>query len=235
MPLENRVTLGITLMIAAAVVHFAVVRYLEAAGPMPTVHLKQPLANLPTSLGEWDGEDLPPAEGAIYGDDYAFRSYRNRRTQQTLTLWVVYSEVGEDRGHHPDVCMKVAGKVEDKAAARTFPVEGHSAPIQQYRFLDADGSMSVFYWHYTMQPPPDPSTSALQRRYQALHKRPSSMTIEVFAPERVAEDAEKAREFVRLIDAELQRFVGPHAVRGSKRIPVMVVDENARPAEQRGH
>ena len=37
-----------------------------------------------------------------------------------------------------------------------------------------------------------------------------------------------AKEFVKLVDAQIQEFVGSNAERGSKRMSVMVVDEDFR-------
>lgn len=230
MTFESRVTIASGVLALGALLHFAFVQYLEAAGPMPTIHLKHDLTEFPTQLSEWQGVDLPQKNEG-YGDDNLFRTYENPDTKQALTLWMVYSEVGEDRGHHPEVCLKVAGNREDTRVRNALPVEGHGSPIQQYRFVAPDGSSQwVFYWHYTLMPPRT-GANELQLKYQRMHKRPSSLTIEVFAPETVIENADGAREFVRLVDHQIQQFVGPYAIRGSKRINVMVVDEEARPED----
>jgi hypothetical protein len=137
---------------------------------------------------------------------------------------MVYSRSGVDRNHHPEVCMAVTGKPEDKTARQTCPVDGPGDPVQQYRFGRAGDRQWVFYWHYTIMPPPNESLTAVQRLYQRLRRRPSSVSIEVFAPENSAEDAESAREFVRLVDAAVRDVVGPTAVRSSQRLPVTLVD-----------
>lgn len=230
MPLDRRILYILGILAMGGAGFFAFTVYLEAAGSLPTVYLNQPLANVPRGLGDWVGKDLQADEDALYGDDHLYRAYTNTRTDQQITVWMIYSTVGKDRGHHPDVCMTVAGKQEDESLRQTFPVDGHPEPVQQYRFIDAEGSQWVFYWHYTMLPPENATISTMQRRYQRRHKRPSSLTIEVFAPERleVEGDVEGAREFVKLLDAEIQSFVGSNAVRGSKRIPVWVVDQDLR-------
>lgn len=228
MPFERRVYYVIGILVAAAVSYLGLTVYLEAAGPLRTVHLTQPLSNVPKTLGNWVGQDLSMENRSTYGDDHLFRRYTNPRTNQSVTLWMVYSTVGKDRGHHPEVCMMVAGKQEDTRVRQTFNVAGHDEPVQQFRFLDTHGSQWVFYWHYTLLPPENENISGIQRRYQRMHKRPSSLTIEVFAPERLQADGEGAREFVKLLDASLQDIVGGTAVRGSKRIPVWVVDQDLR-------
>jgi hypothetical protein len=102
--------------------------------------------------------------------------------------------------------------------------------VQQFRFGIPGDRQWVFYWHYTLLPPKSDKLSDLQFLYQRLHKRPSSITLEVFAPENTTEDVENAREFVRLMDAAIQPHLGPTAVRGSERNPVRRVEAAA--AEQ---
>ena len=70
----------------------------------------------------------------------------------------------------------------------------------------------------------DPQLSGLQRQYQKVRRKPASVTLEVFAPEYSAEDAEFARQFVGLVDAVVRDHVGPTASRGSRRLPVVYVD-----------
>jgi hypothetical protein len=152
------------------------------------------------------------------------RTYYHTQRGQSLVLWVAYSKKGADRGHHPEVCMMVAGKPEDTRARRICELEGPGHPAQQYRFGRPGDYQWVFYWHYTMLPPHSSDVDGLQRLYQQLHSRPSSMTVEVFAQESSEEDGEFAREFVRLVDQALHSHVGSGAIRGSQRSPVTVVE-----------
>jgi hypothetical protein len=127
--------------------------------------------------------------------------------------------------------MAVAGKREDRTARRTCPVEGPGDPVQQYRFTGPLGRPQwVFYWHYTLEPPPPKRPlNRFQKLYQRLRRRPSSVTIEVFAPENSSNSAELARQFVRLVDQALRQHMGPTAERGSRRLPVTVVDPDQMP------
>lgn len=198
--------------------------HVQAPGPLPSVALQQSLESLPRQLGDWEGTDRPVTDPrSLYADQHLQRLYVNTKSQQSLLVWIAYSEQGEDRGHHPEVCMAVAGRPEDPSARAAINVPGHAAPIQQYRFGTAGERQWVFYWHYTLVPRKTTETTELQRFYQRLHRRPSSVTLEVFAPERVNSDADGAREFVALLDKAIQPHLGDTAVRGSQRLPVTVL------------
>ena len=126
--------------------------------------------------------------------------------------------------------MVVAGKREDRAARRTCHV-GPGEPVQQYRFTGPlDRPQWVFYWHYTLEPP-EQQLSNVQRLYQRLRRRPSSVTIEVFAPEDSPRSSELAQQFVRLVNQALSQQLGSDAVRGSDRLPVTIVDPDQMPLQ----
>ena len=121
--------------------------------------------------------------------------------------------------------MTVAGNEEDESVRQTFELEGEGDPVQQYLFRSPTGDRQwVFYWHYTLPPPEDDSLSVGQKLYQRLRRRPSSVTIEVFAPAKSQDDAEFARELVQHIDTALADHLGPTAQRGNRRLPVTVVE-----------
>ena len=198
---------------------------LEAAGPLPTVSLVRELSEFPLELGPWECDqqavhDTP----AAYGDDRLWRTYRHRETEQTLRLWIVYSARGEDRGHHPDICMAVAGQVEDEQVRQTLPLPGEGEPAQQYRFGSSAGSQWVFYWYYTLAPRREEGVGALERFYRRMHFRPSSVTVEIFAAEHKAGAGSAAGQFAQLADGALREGLPEGAVRGSRRTPVVVVD-----------
>jgi EpsI family protein len=224
MRLATRSTMLGIVLAGALVAQAGLRRYLEAAGPLPAVPLAQPLARVPLQLQDWRGVDRPIEDKRLlYADQRLQRTYRSGRNQ-AVQVWLAYSRDGADRGHHPEVCMAVAGKPEDREARKTLFVAGHPAPVQQYRFGRPGEYELVFYWYYTMFPPEQEGISPVQRLYQRLRRRPASLTIEVFAPEQSPEDAEAARRFVRLLDGAIQEHLPPTAVRGSRRIPVTVVD-----------
>ncbi len=205
--------------------------WLEAAGPLPAVPLARPLAELPLVLGPWRGHDEPLRDPrAVYADEHLQRTYRHVERSQALSIWLVYSREGADRGHHPEVCMRVAGKPEDVPARRELAVDGGKAPIQRYRFGRPGDYQWGFYWHYPLPPAEGSGVHRLQRLYQRLRKRPSSLTIEVFAPEYSPDDVRYVEEFVRQLDETVRPLVGPNAVRGSRRLPVTVLEGVEPPA-----
>jgi exosortase len=218
-------------VLAAAVgAQFLLNRHLAAVVSQPSTPLRTPLAVFPRQLGRWQGKDVKVGEReAAVGDEAVKRVYVDPARRQRLTLWMVYSKVGADRSHHPEVCMAVAGHPEDRAARRSVAVPGHPEPILQYRFGRTGGRMRVFYWYYTLPGGESEGLDGLQRHYRGTHFRPSSVTIEVFAAENECDEA-TAREFVALVDAAIQSQVGDGAVRESRRIPVTVINE-ARPPE----
>lgn len=185
--------------------------------------LVRPLSEVPLALGSWRGEELPVEEKLRIGDEHLRRTYRHAETGQVVSLWMVYSATGQDRGHHPEVCMAVAGQPEDQSARTTCPLPGQSAPAQQYKFGIGSHSQWVFYWHYTLPAAGEETWTSWQQLYRRLRQRPASVTLEVFAPCLIDEQAEAAREFVQLVDAAAQAQVGAQAVRSSERLPVTIV------------
>lgn len=206
--------------------------HVQAPGPLPDVALAKVLADLPLQLGDWQGADRPIDDPkTLYADEHLQRVYVHSQTRQAVLVWGAYSKLGVDRGHHPEVCMAVAGRAEDPTQRAAFAAPGHAAPIQQYRFGVPGDRQWVFYWHYTLMPPKGAKITELQRFYQRLHRRPSSVTLEVFAPEATAADGPQAKEFALLLDAALQAHLGPTAIRGSHRMPVTVI-QGEDPAAQ---
>jgi hypothetical protein len=199
-------------------------RYVQAAGPAVVVPLSKPLAELPLVLGDWRGQDQPVEdERELYADEHLKRTYQHRGRRQWLTLWMVYSREGVDRKHNPEICLVSAGRPEEPRGRAAIPVPGHPASVQQYCFGRPGNYQWVYYWHYTLNPPAAADRSPVQRFFQFVRQRPASVTIEVFAPEASSDDAEYAREFVGLVDAAIQDFVGPNAVRGSDRAPAAML------------
>lgn len=223
MSLSRRMWVAVLLVALGLAVHGLLARHLRAGGGGQPGRLERPLADLPLVLGEWQGQDQPVQERERYADEHVRRTYVHAASGQSVLLWLAYSRVGSDRGHHPEVCMAVAGQPEDKSVRQTLPLPGHGEPVQQYRFGVLGQRQWVFYWHYTLPSLEPRGLSALQRLRRRLVGREASLTIEVFAAENAADDAELVREFVRLIDAALQAHLPPGARRGSTRDPVILL------------
>jgi hypothetical protein len=201
--------------------------HLRAAGPLPDVSLERPLAEvMPVEIGPWSGVDAEISDLALYGDDHLKRVYTHQETGQQLVLWMAYSKDGKDRGHHPEICTQVAGMSEVRGGAGEVAcqAERHATPIQQFLYGRGSESHWIYYWHYTLKPPPQAGTDQFQRLYQRMQRRYSSLTLEVFARNLGPESREGAVEFVALVDEALQTDLPKEAIRGSDRTPVRRVD-----------
>lgn len=215
-----------SVLVIGALGYLALRGHALAAGRLEPVALARPLAEFPLELGAWRGQDRP-MEGtlAFQPDDQLQRVYLEPATRRAVLIWMVYSAEGADRGHHPEVCMAVAGKPEDATARRAIPIDGHPIPVQQFVFGHEPERQRVFYWHYTLPSPRDAHSTRLQRLYQRLSRRPASLTIEVFAEEGGSDESPDAvLDFVRELDRAAQAQVGPGAIRGSHRLPITAID-----------
>jgi hypothetical protein len=54
------------------------------------------------------------------------------RTGQTLTLWMIFTTDGRDRGHHPQVCMRTIGCQEDESRMTTVALPGEGSPADRF-------------------------------------------------------------------------------------------------------
>jgi hypothetical protein len=232
MKLVNRFIVLMVVLVIGLLVQGVLFGYLDQA-KLPPAQLTAKLAKFPPQLGPWQAIEAPLEEPYDFADDYVRRHYVNTETGQVVLLWMVYSDVGEDRDHNPVVCQGVAGKIEDLSARQSIAVAGHPAPVQQHRFGSDDRHTYVYYWYYMLPSEQRANLSTVQQIYSEIRQPPAGMTIEVFwDPEQVARGfeerksehtAQSAIEFVKLVDAEAQRFVGPKANRGSARRPVKVL------------
>lgn len=229
MSFTSRAILALVLLGAALLCQTALLWHLSAAGPTPDIALPRKLGEImPMQIGDWQGEELEVSELASYGDDHLKRVYVDAKTGQQVVLWMVYSKDGLDRGHHPEICTQVSGMAEDPSGQDSVLhlEKQHPAAIHQFLYRRGNDSQWIYYWHYTLKPPPDDGVTQLQRKYQLNHNRYSSMTLEVFAPNAAPISRELAIDFVKLVDSTLQADLPPHAVRGSDRKPVRRIIAN---------
>lgn len=203
--------------------------HLSGAEPFQTASLTRPLSEFPLKLGPWTGFDRPITDPTWhYADSHVNRAYYNTERGQSLSLWMAYSAAGQDRNHNPEVCMPAHGKHEDPSQRQVVPVEKDRDPIQQFRFVKPRGERGewVFYWHYTLVPRIDQEqTTPLQRLYLLRRWRPSSLTIEVFAPDIAEDDVVAARAFAIQVDRLVHAHLPPGAVRGCQRNSIRLFNE----------
>ena len=187
--------------------------------------LRQKLADFPRQLGSWVGEDVPMSDEEQYASDHFKCQYVSREFRQAVLLWMVFSDVGEDRKHFPEICLTTHGMTEDLSGNDLVEVDGHPSPIQQHRFRNEEYSQLVYYWHYSIPPEEVEGLTTLQRAYQEIRNRRASITLQVFVPEGGDNTREAALDFVKLVDGEIQDFVGADAIRGFVRRPVTLIEE----------
>jgi len=224
MKLTYRFAVALSVILVGLIIQGMLFAHLKAARDIPPGKLTNALAAFPMELENWRGKDMPIKEEERYATEHFQRAYVDTQTGQQLTLWMVYSDIGEDRSHHPEICFQVAGQQEDIFAREFVEVEGHEQPVQQMRFRGEKFNQYVYYWHYTLPSPPVEGLTELQKLYKQLRRRPASLTLQVFAPEMSEQTTERAIEFVKLADAAIQDFVGPEAVRGCDRLPVTLIE-----------
>ena len=198
------------------------------------VELTLPLAELPLELAGWQGRDEPITDPRhLYAETHLRRTYVNPQRQQAVAVWLAFSSNGADRKHHPEVCLAVAGELEDTNVREQIFVPSSNEPIQQFRFGRNGEHQWVFYWHYTL-PVVDDEPDLLRQLHRRIHTRPASLTVEVFAGERHADDVEAARQFVAALEQAVRRHVGPAATMGSQRLPVTIIEGWERQPTPRG-
>lgn len=125
-----------------------------------TLRLQKPLLELPHTLGEWQGTDVPLDEAVLKiaaADDHVNRRYRNRRTGDIVHLYIPY--YGNPRtmvGHYPDVCYPATGwtKREGGVENINIPHVPHGAarangelPVVLNRFEKAPAKVTVISFY----------------------------------------------------------------------------------------
>ena len=222
---------GLTAVLAtAAVLDGALHQAMAAPGRITTIAMQRPLAAFPTELGDWSGADTPVENSSfLYGDEHLHRVYRHRRTGQTLTVWMIYTEDGRDRSHHPEVCLRAIGCVEERDQRAALPVDGHDQPVQRFFFRNSSGRAGqwVYYWYYVFrEATSDQPPTVWQRLLEKGGRMRSGMTVEIFAPQLADGDAARTDDFTRQLDRVLQAHLPDGAVRGSLRGSFLMVGDS---------
>jgi exosortase len=172
---------------AAFVVQIILKVHLNAAGPESFPPMRQPLADLPTQFGTaWHGEDRSDTAEVrkqlpFEPDDIIYRDYRLAGTNLVVQVYAVHSRIGEDRKHHPEICIReVTGAPEDLADRRMIALDpAEKRAVQRFVFRTTSvGRTTVYYWHYTFLAPTT-NNSFLQTLHQRLGEHPPSLTVEV--------------------------------------------------------
>jgi len=236
------------LLVASAVLalgvvgQFALAAHIRAAGELSYPALTGRLDSLPlvvtdptTGRAAWAGQDMTEARDAtraklpFKADDLLVRAYQNEGGA-VVQLYMVHSRAGEDRKHHPEICIRdVSGAPEDLAFRQQVPLTPDgSARAQRFRFQTGVGrSVVVYYWHYTPVPAPDPDRTRLQTLHQRVGVTAPSVTVQVSAgtdDPKTLEAIEK--QLLPALDrAARERVLPPGTETGCNRIPIGLARE----------
>jgi Protein of unknown function (DUF3485) len=126
---------GFALLVASGLVRGHLTGRWGASGELASAVAR--LGRVPTSIGEWEGRDVPmdPRQidrAGIQG--YLSRSYRNARDGREVTILLVCGLPGPIAVHTPDICYRGAGYESDSDPVAAAPGPAGAAPG---RFLGA--------------------------------------------------------------------------------------------------
>lgn len=197
-----------------------------------------PFAQLPLDfpavdkLPGWVGKELDQereetrAKLPFTADDLAYRGYVSTDGKAGARLYLVHSRAGEDRRHHPEVCIReVSGAPEVPGSRAEIPLAGEGRVAQRFRYKVSGGqTVAVYYWHYTFQPSTRLS-SPFQQIHQLIGTEKPSVTAQVTAPgndPRALEAIEKS--LLPQLDAALMSgILPPNTPAKCDRLPVVFV------------
>jgi len=220
--------LGITL-----IVQLILLLHLRSVGVESFPQINEPLAGIPTILSEnWVGRDVPGVESLraqlpYTADDILLREYRFRGSGSPVQLYAVHSQVGDDRKHHPEICIReVTGAPEDLEARERVAVSADgSRRVQRFAFRTGlAGRTTVYYWHYTFLPEQSDRT-LLQSIHQGLGQHAPSLTVQVstFSTD-PTELAAIENDFLPAVDSIMrERLLPSSAVIATTRLPVTLL------------
>jgi len=213
--------LVLALLVSAAAVQSAAIYTVAKHAPPVQMPLAAPLSQLPRQLGPWQGIDSPPPANVGWADQFVRRDYRHAQTGQVVVVWIVYSQSGADRAHHPEICMDVAGRVEDRRRRTALPLPG-GPPIAEFVFSQPGDELHTWYWHYALPEVQPAETNLLAQAYHRARRRRASVTAEAIASDSSPAGQSAARDLVARIDAALKPLFPAGSQRGSQRLPVGV-------------
>jgi exosortase/archaeosortase family protein len=209
--------------------------HLNAAGPESFPAMRQPLADLPAQFGTaWHGADRSDASEVrkqlpFEPDDMVFRDYRLAGTNLVVQVYAVHSRIGEDRKHHPEICIReVTGAPEDLADRRMIALDpDEKRAVQRFVFRTTSvGRTTVYYWHYTFLAPTT-NNSFLQTLHQRLGEHPPSLTVQVLTTTDDPRELQAIEAgFLPALDEALAaQSLPPTALIDASRLPVALIRE----------
>jgi hypothetical protein len=249
MNLSRRMLIAAACLALGVAAEVALQWHLARAPESPYPTLRQELAACPLELATrteapsagasaasevWKGIDLPGLEELraslpFHADDLVLRAYREWPAGPLVNLYLVHSRIGDDRRHHPEVCIReVTGAPEDLDARALVYLDGeHQRAVQRFRFRTGTGqTTTVYYWHYTFEPAPQHGQSLVQFLHQRLSKPAPSLTVQVASAASPEELVVVEKSFLVAVDATLQKEHLPAGTRiGCDRQAVSLIRE----------
>jgi exosortase len=226
-------------LFAALIVQGGLVWYLRTAGTTPYPDLRAPFANLPLEIstpGEivsgWMGRDISNLDAfraklPYQADDLLYRIYTPASGGRPLYLYLVYSRLGDDRKHHPEICIRDAsGATEDFDARRQIHLDADGQrTVMRFRFRTGVGEYTtVYYWHYSLEAPPQRGQTLLRRLYQRQNYPVPSITAQVSLVADPREIEAVERGFLVAVDSALRAEQLPATARiGCNRLPIALI------------
>jgi EpsI family protein len=125
---------------------------LQAASHGDPIILREPLSELPSSLGTWSGEDRPLDEQILQAagvNDYTNRLYSSP-LQEHIQMYVGYyaSQRTGDTIHSPKNCLPGAGWDPISSGPITIPVSAdRNIVVNEYVVQQDHNEQVVFYWY----------------------------------------------------------------------------------------
>ncbi|HEY7326116.1 MAG TPA: exosortase/archaeosortase family protein [Gemmataceae bacterium] len=219
--------------------------YAQAGGSPSYPDLRSSLAELPRELiayplgakeqeGVWRGRDLPNLDEfrsklPYRADELVYRQYEGGSAGPNVFLYMVYSRQGEDRKHHPEVCIRDAsGATEDHQSRREVALDAEGQrTVMRFRFRTGINQLTtVYYWHYTLEAPRREGQTALRRLYQQQNHPVPSVTVQVSLMGGGKELETVEHGFLAAVDSALCRSQLPATARiGCQRLPITLVRE----------
>lgn len=237
---QRQLPLACAILGLGAAVYLPLWLHLRAADDGAYTRPRQPLDTLPLNFtlsaatpsesSRWMGARHPGTEAVRkqvpFADEVLYRYYSLESSGPVVVVYLAYSSSGEDRKHHPEICMREALGVPEDASGRTLvTLAGQSRQAQRFRFVPGSGrQVMIYYWHYTL-----PACDAGGLTWiQALHRRrkvsPPSVTVQVSTDATPDQLPAVEKGFLPALDAALRTDVLPEGTTvGCDRLPIVLL------------
>jgi hypothetical protein len=244
MSLSARFALINLILCVALAAQFVLSWHVRGGSDLIYPELRAPLAQVPLEFpshgdkssqhaaGGWIGKTNPHEEAIrnqlpFVPDDLLSRTYFRTDSALNLNLYMVYSRQGDDRKHHPEVCIRdVAGAPEDVDARKILFLDADEKhPVQRFRFrTGATQHTTVYYWHFTFPRLPREGETFLQVLHQRGSKPAPSVTVQVSTSAEMDQLEAIERDFLVSLDHVLwERHLPAGTVMGCDRLPIALL------------